>query len=418
MKTIVRVVLMFTVLLTATVEAAYIKVDANGNALSDSATSWSCVYDDVNQLLWEVKTVDGGIHDKDNTYRWGGAAELSIGGDNYGDWDTLVNGTNSETLCGQSDWGVSSIYQLRDLKLTGIDTDYFPNTNLTWYWSSSTHADYSDRALILRFAIGGNGSSSIKSNDLYARLVRGGQLFAEPQANFTYTPTTPSTTQTITLDGSSSSGNDGTSDSILSYQWISSDGQTASGSTASSFSYTTSGSYTVTLIITDNHEQTTSSSQTITVEAQLPPVASFTTSTHSGAAPLTIVLNGSGSTDSDGTITSYSWSSSDGQSATGSTASLQLTAAGSYTVTLTVTDDFGATDTTIETITVTEPANLSPTALFSASPNSGTVPLTVVLDGSSSTDSDGTISSYRWTSSDGLKLPPILGQQLKTIFCA
>ncbi|MBT3197056.1 MAG: hypothetical protein HN344_04960 [Gammaproteobacteria bacterium] len=122
MKQIIKIVLILTALLTATVEAAYIKVDAAGNALPDSATSWSCVYDDVNELLWEVKTDDEGIHDRDNTYRWGLTATMRPAGNSignsYGDWDTLVNGTNSETLCGLSDWGVPSIDQLRDLMVT------------------------------------------------------------------------------------------------------------------------------------------------------------------------------------------------------------------------------------------------------------------------------------------------------------
>ncbi|MBT7307336.1 MAG: hypothetical protein HN842_03915 [Gammaproteobacteria bacterium] len=80
MKTTIRIALILTVWVTATVQAAYIKVDVNGNELADSATEWSCVYDDVTQLLWEKKTDDEGIHDKDNTYRWGGADELSRGG--------------------------------------------------------------------------------------------------------------------------------------------------------------------------------------------------------------------------------------------------------------------------------------------------------------------------------------------------
>ena len=58
MKQIIKFALMLTVLVTASVEAAYIKVDASGNALADSATSWSCVYDDVSELLWEKKTDD------------------------------------------------------------------------------------------------------------------------------------------------------------------------------------------------------------------------------------------------------------------------------------------------------------------------------------------------------------------------
>ena len=115
MKQIIKIALILTVLVTATVEAAYIKIDANGNQLPDSATSWSCVYDDVSQLLWEVKTRDSGIHNMHNRYRWGGAAEQGLEGTKYGEWDTLVNGTNSERFCGQSDWRVPGRYELERL---------------------------------------------------------------------------------------------------------------------------------------------------------------------------------------------------------------------------------------------------------------------------------------------------------------
>ena len=47
---------------------SYTKLDASGNDLADSVTSWAMVRDNVTGLIWEVKTDDGTIHDKDNTY--------------------------------------------------------------------------------------------------------------------------------------------------------------------------------------------------------------------------------------------------------------------------------------------------------------------------------------------------------------
>ena len=72
------------------------------------------------------------------------------------------------------------------------------------------------------------------------------------------------------------------------------------------------------------------------------PVADFTADTTTGSAPFTVTLDASTATDPDGgAIVDYQWSSSDAQSATGSTASFTFDVAGSYSVTLTVTDDEG-----------------------------------------------------------------------------
>ena len=48
----------------------FTKIDANGNALPVTATNHSCVKDNVTGLMWEVKTDDGGLRDKDWYYTW------------------------------------------------------------------------------------------------------------------------------------------------------------------------------------------------------------------------------------------------------------------------------------------------------------------------------------------------------------
>ena len=50
---------------------SYTKLDASGNALPDDAPwPWAMVQDNVTGLIWEVKTNDGSIHDKDHMYGW------------------------------------------------------------------------------------------------------------------------------------------------------------------------------------------------------------------------------------------------------------------------------------------------------------------------------------------------------------
>jgi len=84
------------------------------------------------------------------------------------------------------------------------------------------------------------------------------------------------------------------------------------------------------------------------------PTASLTVSPESGDAPLTVDLDAGDSTD-DGIITGYAWSSSDGQRASGETARLTFNTAGTYTISLTVTDDKGKTSTAQKTVVI-EPA--------------------------------------------------------------
>ena len=67
---------------------------------------------------------------------------------------------------------------------------------------------------------------------------------------------------------------------------------------------------------------------------------------------------------------------------------------------MTVADNFGATDSTEKTITITKP-NEWPDASFTASPTSGDPSLEVSFDASESNDPDGNIESYEWDFDDG-----------------
>lgn len=85
-----------------------------------------------------------------------------------------------------------------------------------------------------------------------------------------------------------------------------------------------------------------------------PPVADFSSSCVDLDCQFTDL-----STDADGTIVAWSWNFGDGASSTVASPSHSFAAAGSYTVTLTVTDDGGATDQVARTVTVTAPPSSS-----------------------------------------------------------
>ena len=94
--------------------------------------------------------------------------------------------------------------------------------------------------------------------------------------------------------------------------------------------------------------------------ANKPPHAAFAITPPSVSGSLQVAVDGSGSSDPDGTIASYAWSFGDGGSATGATASHTYLAAGTFTITLTVTDNSGAKGTATQQVTVPIPPPPAP----------------------------------------------------------
>ncbi|HNS23253.1 MAG TPA: CARDB domain-containing protein [Candidatus Bipolaricaulis anaerobius] len=173
-----------------------------------------------------------------------------------------------------------------------------------------------------------------------------------PTASFTYSPANPLPNQWITFDGRGSSNPDGT---ITSWAWNFGDGATGTGSQIQK-RYSSGGTYTVALTVTDNRGATATTTRTVTVGTpNQPPTASFTFSPPNPDPGENVTFNASASSDPDGSIVTYSWSFGDGTTGTGMPITKAYTADGFYVVTLTVTDNLGATGTTTRTIQVGTP---------------------------------------------------------------
>jgi hypothetical protein len=145
---------------------------------------WACTRDDKTKLIWEVKTDDGSLRDKDWTYSWyepdttknGGYAGMQNGGICKGstcNTSAYIKALNDQKLCGQDTWrlptkkeleelvvcqnGLSGSYLANEISeicaastspadpfnsppaIPTIDTIYFPNTQTDWYWTSETY---------------------------------------------------------------------------------------------------------------------------------------------------------------------------------------------------------------------------------------------------------------------------------------
>ncbi len=167
---------------------------------------------------------------------------------------------------------------------------------------------------------------------------------------------------TFSFDGSGSSDPDA-GDSVVTYSWNFGDGFTGSGSTVS-HAYATPGNYTVTLTVIDSRGRASSpATRDIGVGSleNSPPTASFDFGPSTGTAPVTATFT-STSTDNEGAISTWAWDWGDG-TAQGNTeqATHVFESAGTFTVTLTVTDSGGLTSSTSKTIVV-DPLNCDTTA--------------------------------------------------------
>ena len=159
----------------------------------------------------------------------------------------------------------------------------------------------------------------------------------------------------VIFDGSGSSDSDGT---IESYLWEFGDGVTTATGVSTFHIYHVAGTYTVTLTVTDDDgatdiDETIVTVSALPVEGNIPPVADAD-GPYSVKLGRSVSFDGTGSydPDEDGTIVSYLWDFGDGETAIVESPSHTYDAVDSYTVTLTVTDNEGATDSDTTAATI------------------------------------------------------------------
>lgn len=189
----------------------FVKLGQSGSPLSNQNASyqsqaWSCVFDENTGYMWEVKTQDGGLHDKNWTYSWrdsrlasfgnpgledGGICRISTSASPLCDTEAYIKKLNQTKFCGFDDWRIPNVNELLSLRDYGaatstpaIDSDYFPNTTPAMAWTGVEVDGGSNSAFTVQFAVANEVLVSYegvlfatKATPLAVRAVRGGDSY-------------------------------------------------------------------------------------------------------------------------------------------------------------------------------------------------------------------------------------------------
>ena len=204
----------------------------------------------------------------------------------------------------------------------------------------------------------------------------------------------------LSLDGSGSSAGTG---SIALYEWdCTNNGSydvSSTSAVASTCTYPDDGAYTVGLRVTNSGGLTDTDTASVTVTNTAPTADAGGPYTVNQGVALT--MDGSGSVDPDGTISTFAWDcdnngSYETSSASATGATCTFADIGTYTVGLQITDDDGATDIDSATVTVT---NTPPVAEANGN-YAGTKGVPISVDATGSGDADGTLTAIVWDCDD------------------
>jgi len=176
-----------------------------------------------------------------------------------------------------------------------------------------------------------------------------------PVANFSY----EANNLTVAFNASASNDPDG---NIGNYSWSFGDESEGNGVNVT-HAYPANGTYVVSLTVTDNGNAKNTSKKNVTVELVIETEKKYPSAVIKivSVDNLTVVVSGEDSKAPDsGSIVSYDWAFEGGGIATGVSATYSFAANGSYNITLTVTDNLGATNSTTISVSVASPPQPPP----------------------------------------------------------
>jgi PKD repeat protein len=276
-------------------------------------------------------------------------------------------------------------------------------TSYTWDFGDGSPQDTESKPTTSH-TYAARGSYTIKltvTNDAGQTAASSQTVTVDDPPALSLSPASTITPLNVAVSFNASASSPDTGGSIKDYSWDFGDGNTQdTGSTpTTSHTYTSAGTYRVTVTVTDDLGIRTTTTGQVTIDA--PPTASFTAVPNQPTPGAAVNFDATGSTDSVGTITGYSWDFGDpgsaSDTATGPNPVHIYAARGSYTVTLTVTNDAGQPATSTQTVTVDDP----PTATLTPSSTLTTPGAPVSFSSvAGSPDTGGSIAGYSWNFGD------------------
>ena len=150
------------------------------NPRFDTTTTPGTVTDRLTGLVWEQKTDDMTVHDKDNSYTWSASAANNPDGTAFTSFLTTLN--SGVCFAGKCDWRLPTRLEAETILAGGFpcsmspcidQTTFGPTVGPGIYWTSTTDASSSDRA----WAVAVSDGSVIFDDKVFAdpaRAVRGG----------------------------------------------------------------------------------------------------------------------------------------------------------------------------------------------------------------------------------------------------
>jgi len=301
-------------------------------------------------------------------------------------------------------------YHVQDLLGFQDESNDIDGDLVSWEWTFGDGFHASGESVFHPYDIPGEYTVALEVTDDQGEWALQSQsisvLSRPPIVHFTFEPEHPNQGEAVRFDASSSWDPDG---AIAIYRWdFDSDGVTdlESMDAIIEYAFAEPGEYTPNLGLLDDagvpsyppDDADVPFSEPPVVRVNTSPISIFSVSCFDPTETQTVSFTDA-SFDPDGTLVSWAWSFGDGSRSEDPSPSHAYSASGPVTLSLTVTDDNGATHTTEATLDV---GNLSPLASLTVDKTTSPTGAAFRFDASDSVDPspDGAIVEYAWDFED------------------